>query len=422
MPRQRTTLPPVKSLSVVLPVAALLALASLSTAQEWTRFRGPNGSGIGQAKLPDQITEKDFAWKIELPGKGHSSPVVWGDRVFVTCNPSGTAKRVAVCVNAADGKLAWQHEYNSAPAFRQHSDNTLTSATPAVDAERVYVAWMSPEGSGIVALDQKDGREMWKTDLGPFQSQHGPGTSPMVHEGLVYLDFDPDGPASFLVALDAKTGAERWRWKREGTKHSSITPCIFTPKQGAPQVISMSYSVGLTALDAKTGTMAWQLPGLFTKRCVASPIVADGLVFGQCGEGQAESFVEAVRPAADGKSAKKAYEVIRTGGYVPTPLVLGDHLFLWKENGLVTRLRAADNEQTWSERVQGPFYGSPIAVGDRLYNLTRRGELVVVSAGDTFREIARVPLGEGSFATPAVSGGRMFVRTFTHLIAIGAGK
>lgn len=404
---------------VVLPIVALFALAAFASAQEWTRFRGPNGSGIGQAKLTEQITENDVAWRTTLPGKGHSSPVIWGDRVFVTCNPEGTGKRVAVCVNATDGKIVWQRDFDEAPKFRQHADNSLASATPAVDAERVYVTWMSPEGSGLAALDQKDGRELWKKDLGPFQSQHGPGTSPMVHDGMVFLDFDPDAPGSFLAAFDAKTGAERWRWKREGTNHSSITPCLFTPKNGAPQIISISRTVGLTALDPQNGVIAWQMPGLFTKRCVASPIVAGDLIIGQCGEGQAESFVEVVRPAADGKSAVKAYEVIRTGGYVPTPLALGDALFLWKENGLVTKLRAANNEQVWSERVQGPFYGSPIAIGDRLYNVTRRGELVVVSAGDGFKEVARVPLGEGSFATPAVSGGRLFVRTFTQLIAFG---
>jgi outer membrane protein assembly factor BamB len=126
-----------------------------------------------------------------------------------------------------------------------------------------------------------------------------------------------------------------------------------------------------------------------------------------------------VKVSDDGKSAEKVYEVIRTGGYVPTPIAVGDFLFLWKENGLVTCLRAANNEQVWSERVQGPFYGSPIEIGGRLYNVTRKGELVVLVAGDKFQEITRFNLGEGSHATPAVAGGRMYVRTFTHLLALG---
>jgi outer membrane protein assembly factor BamB len=144
-----------------------------------------------------------------------------------------------------------------------------------------------------------------------------------------------------------------------------------------------------------------------------------GLIIAQCGEGRAESFVEEVQPATDGRSAQKIYEVVRVGGYVPTPIAYGDRLYLWKENGLVTCLKLADNQQVWSERVEGPYYGSPVCVNGRLYNMTTRGDLVVLATGDLFKQIARIPLGEGSQATPAVSGGRMYLRTATHLISVG---
>ena len=389
-------------------------------AQEWTRFRGPNGSGLGAAaNLPAEFGEKDFNWKIELPGGGNSSPVIWGQRVFVTCNPANTGKTVLLCLNAADGKILWQREHET-NTFRKHADNSYASASPAVDAERVYFLTMAPEGSTLAAFDHADGREVWKKDLGPFVSQHGPGTSPIVQDGVVLVDFDPDEPQSFLLAADAKTGAERWRWAHTGgEKHTSSTPCIFTPKQGGPQVVITTKKAGANGVDLLTGKPMWQLPDLLPRRCVASPVVAGDLVFAQCGEGQAESSVFAVQPSPDGKSAQKVYEVVRTGGYVPTPIVVGQLLFLWKENGLVTCLRAANNEQVWSERVQGPFYGSPIAVNGRLYSFTRRGELVVLNAGDKFQELARIPLGEGSYATPAVSGGRMYLRTFAHLTSVG---
>ncbi len=401
-------------------VAIFLGASFVARAQEWTRFRGPNGSGLGVApKLPAMFSEKEFNWKIELPGRGHSSPVVWGERVFVTGNPAGTTQRVIACVSAADGKTLWQKAYATG-GYRLHADNNYAAASPAVDAERVYFHWASPENSGLVALDQKDGRELWKLDLGPFLSQHGPGASPIVFEDLVMLNFDQDQPKSFLIAVEAITGKQRWRWEHAGTKHSASTPCIFTPKSGAPLVITESFSTGLVANDVRTGALAWQLPDLMTKRCVSSPFVTPGgLIIAQCGEGRAESFVEAVRPAADGKAAAKAYEVLRVGGYVPTAIAVGDVLFLWKENGLVTCLRAGTGEQLWSERVEGPFYGSPVCVNNRLYNMTTRGDLIVLAVGEKFQPPQRIPLGEGSQATPALSGGRMYLRTFTHLISVG---
>jgi len=393
--------------------------ATMAAPLEWPRFRGPNGAGAGSVKLPEPLTAESFNWKVELPGSGHSSPVVANGRIFVTCNPKDTAKRILVAVDAADGKIAWQREYETG-TFRIHSDNSYASSSPAVDSERVYVSWMSPEGSGLAAVSQKEGKELWRKDLGPVIAQHGPGASPIVEAGKVLIEIDQDGPKSFLAAFDAETGAEQWRWEHAGGKASSSTPCLHLPPKGAPQVLTISNTLGMSAVDLATGKLAWQLPELMPKRCVASPIItAGGLAIAQCGEGQAESFVKAVQVASDGKSAKEAYEVRRTGGYVPTPLAVSEFLFLWKENGLVTCLKAATNEQVWSERVQGPFYGSPVAADGRLFNVTRKGELVTVAAGAKFAEFPRVDLGEGSHASPAISGGRMYLRTFAHLLSLG---
>jgi outer membrane protein assembly factor BamB len=165
------------------------------------------------------------------------------------------------------------------------------------------------------------------------------------------------------------------------------------------------------------------MPDIFKLRCVASPVLTtEGLIIAQCGQGQAASEIQAIKGAAENKPAK-AYEIVRTGGYVPTPIAVGDLLFLWKENGTVTCVRSSDGEQIWSERAEGPYYASPICIGGkggRLYNITRAGELVVIGATDKFKLIQRFPLGEkNSYATPAVSGGRLYVRTYTQLISIG---
>ncbi|MHA3775050.1 outer membrane protein assembly factor BamB family protein [Verrucomicrobiota bacterium sgz303538] len=401
-----------------------IPLASATSAEpEWNRFRGPNGSGLAIApNLPIPFTENDLRWKITLPGRGHSSPVIANGKVFVTATPSDTNKRTLLAVNEADGAILWQKEWEAA-TFRQHADNSYTSASPAVDGERVYIWWTSPEQSWIAAFDQKDGREIWKRELGGFVSQHGAGSSPVVFENSVILDFSQegtDGKGSFTICLDARTGNPQWKVDRQSSTSSASTPCIYQSKNGAPQLILINRTSGMTSLDPRTGKTNWELPSLIPKRCVASPVVTDdGLVIAQCGEGQAESFVYAVRPGINGSAPSKVYEVVRTGGYVPTPLAVGKNVFLWKENGLVTCLRADNNEQVWSERVEGPFYGSPICVNGYLLNTTRRGDLVVVKAGEKFEQVARIPLGEGSFATPAVANGRMYLRTFTHLLAVG---
>lgn len=407
--------------SLVFPyLLGLSWLGQPAEAQEWARFRGPNGSGVGSApQLPAIFSAQDFNWKITLPGSGHSSPVIWGDRIFVTATVPGTAKRVICCLDAKDGQTRWTKEYESA-SFRQHADNSYASISPALDAERVYFWWGAPEGSTLVALSQKDGQEVWKYDLGSFTSQHGPGTSPIVVGDAVLLNFDQDRPESFLLALDAKSGELRWKYVHAGTSASASTPCLYQNPDGRTEAILISRTEGISAVDVATGKVTWQIAGLLPKRCIASPVITpSGLVIAQCGEGQAESFVYAVQPGSAGQPAKKVYEVIRTGGYVPSPLAVGEFLYLWKENGLVTCLRSATNEQVWSERVEGPFYGSPVVISGRLYNITRRGDLVVLATGEKFEQIARIPLGEGSFASPAVSGGRMYLRTFTHLISVG---
>jgi outer membrane protein assembly factor BamB len=411
-------------LSLPVVTAAVLGLSFSAGAQEWTRFRGPNGSGIGKAALPEQLTDKDIAWQCELPGTGHSSPVVWAERVFVTCTPKSgpdaEARRILVCVGAKDGKIQWQREFATG-VYRKHADNSFASPSCAVDAERVYLWTAGPDQSALTALRQADGGEVWRQPLGAFASQHGPGASPIVEGKMVFLQSSQDSPGSFIAAFDAATGKPLWKNELQGGQHSIATPCFLSTPKG-PQLISLSTDNGLLGFDPGTGKKLWSISDIFKLRTVASPVVTPaGLVIAQCGQGQSASEIQAVEGAAEFKP-HKAYEIVRIGGYVPTPLAVDDLLFLWKENGYVTCVRAAKNEQLWSERVEGPYYASPICVGGkggRLYNITRRGDLVVVGAEEKFRLIQRFPLGEGSYSTPAVSGGRMFVRTFSQLICIG---
>jgi outer membrane protein assembly factor BamB len=201
-------------LILLLPFA-LIGCAVNSQAQEWTRFRGPNGSGVSKAKtIPTKISDGDINWKIELPGSGHSSPVVWGERIFLTTTGDKAGGISVVCVDAKDGRILWDQDFLLTP-FTRHQFNSFASATPAVDADRLYVVWNEPEHLMLTALDH-GGKKIWQRDFGPFVSQHGCGMSPLVYKGKVILANEQDDAkfvkgstrsgTSFVVALDAQTG------------------------------------------------------------------------------------------------------------------------------------------------------------------------------------------------------------------------
>lgn len=388
--------------------------------QEWTRFRGPNGSGLAEAPgLPVKWSEKDFLWKIELPGGGHSSPVVWGDKVFVTSADKETGARTLLCIGVGDGHVLWKREFPLA-AYGQHNDNSYAAATPAVDADHVYICWITPEHYDLIAIDHA-GKDVWKVDLGPFKTQHMNGSSPILFEDMVIIANDQDIPASCVIALDRKTGARRWRVPRQSTKAASATPCIYQPKGQPAQLILTSFSDGMTALDPYTGSLLWRLNDVFDVRVVASPIVAGDLLIGNAGEGPGGRELVAVKPAAsrEGK-AQVAYKLVPKTPYVPTPLAKGNRLFMWADSGIISCLEASTGREIWSEKVGASFYGSPVCVNDKLYCVSKKGEVFVVSAGDKYQMLARNPLGELAHTTPAISGGRMFVRTYSHLVCIGA--
>jgi outer membrane protein assembly factor BamB len=395
----------------------LAALAEKASAQEWTRFRGPNGSGIGASTtIPLQWTEKDYNWKVALPGVGHSSPVVWGERVFVTSGDEETGTRTILCLRASDGERLWLREF---PAVRhgKHQDNSFASATPAVDERHVYVCWGSPKEYLVVALDH-NGKEAWRTDLGGFRSGHGFGPSPIVHDDILVVPNDQDAQSS-LFGLDWATGKVRWKVPRK-SKSSYATPCAFQPRGRSAELIFTSYEHGISSIDPKTGRVNWELD-VFDKRHVetpiSSPIVAGDLVLGTCGWLGVRQEVVAIRPSAE--AAREIYRIDRSAPLCTTPLVHGGLLFLWSDSGMVTCADVRTGEVHWRERVRGSYYSSPVCVENRLYSVSRDGEVVVLAAAKRFELLARHSLGEGSHSTPAIAAGHIYFRTFSHLISLG---
>jgi outer membrane protein assembly factor BamB len=399
-------------------IACLLVLCLTPSlrAQEWTRFRGPNGTGIARADLPPAITPDRIRWKSTLPGAGHSSPVLWGGRVFIACADEKDATRIIACLDAEDGRLLWKRQYACTP-FRQNRDSSFAASTPAVDDLHIYFFWNGAESSPLVALDH-DGREAWRADLGPHRSQHGNGNSPIVFEDLVIIGNDQEGPESFLLAVDRRTGQTRWKTPRTSSSASACTPFIHQPPGQAPQVIFTSRNEGVAAYEARTGKLVWQISDILDRRVVASPIFAGGLIIANCGEGQAGRVLVAVAPPADGQPARKAWEVKVQAPYVPTPICVNGLLFLWTDTGTITAVLPATGEQVWQERLGSAFYSSPLAAGGRLYNTSKKGELFIIAAADRFELLGRLDLAEQCFASPAAAGQRLFIRTSTSLLCI----
>lgn len=405
---------------------ALLFAAHSATAQEWTRFRGPNGTGESEVmSIPAKWTEADYNWKIKLPGIGHSSPVIWGDKVFLLSADPTTATRYVVCVSAASGEILWTRDYVTTP-HKLHERSSYGSCTPAVDAERVYVAWSDPEHTTFLALSHT-GKDVWNIDLGSWVSQHGFGTSPIVYEDLVIVQSsqEPDKRGgtpehSFIVAVDKKSGQFRWKTPRKVDTASYTVPCVYQPKGGAPEILCFTTAEGVFSLDPKTGKENWSQANAFSMRTISSPVLVSGLVIGTTGSGAGGNYLVAVKP---GKSSEVAYELKSKGQfkapYVPTPVARGDLVFLWNDTGIVSCIDGADGNVHWTQRVDGGYSGSPIRIADKIYCIDESGVVVVLAAEKEFKELAKNPLGEPSRSTPAVSGGRLYLRTYSHLISVG---
>lgn len=388
--------------------------------QEWSRFRGPNGTGISEAKgIPEKVTEKDYAWKVKLPGAGHSSPVLWGDRIFLTCtDDKGKASRMVVCIDAASGKELWSKSFEGRPQ-RLHQYNSYAASTPAADERHVYVTWATEREYIVLAMDH-DGKEVWRKDLGPWKAEHGGGVSPMVYQGMVIVANEQDG-ASFNTALDGATGKEKWKLERDAKLAAYSTPAIRKRDDGKEELLFNSTANGITAVDPATGKVNWSMnDDLFKLRCCSSPVVADGLCIGTCGNGAGVNSVVAIKPGEKGKS-----EVVYTikgrkmAPYVPTPLAKGSLLYLISDDGTASAFVAKTGEEKWRQSLNLRFFGSPVCVEDRIYVVSTNGVLVVLRAGEKFEEISRHELGETCHTTPAVARGRMFIRTLNHLVAIG---
>ena len=398
-----------------------LCLSGSVDGEEWPRFRGPDGAGQSEATtIPTFWTRQDYKWRVEVPGIGQSSPVVSGEQVFVMSAIQEDATKIIRSLRSVDGSLLWEVRFPSSTSDLGRS-SSYDTASPTVDAERLYAAWGSPRGYIVVALDRQKGKEVWRRDLGSFQGDHGFGPSPIRFEEMVILANDQSGP-SLTVALDRQTGQTRWAVERRTASSAYSTPIIYRPESGPPQLILASTSHGLSSFDPHTGKLNWEVADLFGRtRVVGSPVAAGGLIFAQGGLGNGARRMFAIRPPdlSSGSDAQVAYELEGSLPYVPTPVAHGKWLFLISDGGVASCIDIETGQRVWRERIGGNFYGSPVRVGNRIYFMSREGEMVVLAAAPQYQLLGRVDLEEPSHSTPAIADGVMYLRTFSHLMAIG---
>ncbi len=445
-PREMSPPEPQNRIGVV-PVEAPLTPAPpevlTDAMHNWPQWRGPLATGVApHADPPIEWSEtKNIRWKVELPGKGHSTPIVWGDRVFVTAAvPSGDVlsprysgrpgghdenpitrrvKFIVMALDRRDGSILWERTVRKAlPHEGGHFTSSLASASPVTDGKLLFASFNS---YGLYCLDF-DGKLKWQADLGRMHTLHGhgEGSSPALYGETLILNWDHEGP-SFVVAFDKRTGQERWRTEREAS--SSWTTPIVVQHGGRPQVI-ISGSQRVRGYDLATGAMIWEGKGLSVENVVASPVAGGGMVY--AGSTYDRPGMLAIRlDGAKGditETGQVAWVRTRGAPYVPSPLLYGETLyFIAHFQSVLTRVDARTGEdQPGPIRLTGlrAVFASPVAAAGRVYVTDRNGATIVLTHEDNPKALALNQLDDSFTASPAAVGRELLLRGERHLYSI----
>jgi outer membrane protein assembly factor BamB len=438
----------------VLPLLLLLA-ANVHAGDRWPAFRGGALAGVEEAKsLPDEWSAtRNAVWCVEIPGRGWSSPIVWGDKVFVTAvvsdgklrNPqkglyindlqgkveAGEHRWLVLCLDFKTGKTLWEREAaKGIPAGPIHLKNTYASETPVTDGERVYAYFGNV---GVFAFDFQ-GELKWSEKFSPVKTKMGWGTaaSPALYKDRLYLVNDNE-EKSWLIALDAKTGKQQWRIERE-EKSNWATPFVWENDQRTELVTAGTNKVRGYDLDSK---LLWEL-GNNSSLSIPTPFSRHGLLYVTSGyvlDGRKPLY--AIKPGASGDLTLKTDETSNkhiawcqktAGPYHPTPLVYGDYLYVLYDRGFLSCFNAKTGEKVYDkERIATnaqAFTASPWGYDGKVFCLSEDGETFVIEAGPTFKVLGKNSLDEMTLATPALAGGSLIVRTMSKLYRFekGAGK
>ncbi len=401
--------------------AVLLMFVRLSTlhGENWPGWRGPLRSGVTTDKgVPTHWSPTEAVlWKTPLIGTGISNPVVWNDRVFITAAEGRDQSELhLLCLDRDSGQVRWhQRLWGTAPTVFYYPKSGLASPSPITDGKRLWVFF----GTGDVFCFDLDGGLLWQRALadeyGPFENRFAAASSPLLVGDSIILQCDHYG-ASYLIAIDGHSGANRWKSERPEAWLSWSSPQIVPVGQQFELVVSGSEK--LDGYDPVTGQRLWTVRGM-VRECVPTPLWANGLVYAVSGPNGAHL---AIRPGGRGDvtDTHVAWRHDRGTSFVPSAIIVGDRYYLADDKGIASCMSTATGELLWRKRLGGKFTASPVSADGKLFFTSESGSTLVLDANSAeYVEIAHNEVGADVYASPAISQGRMFLRTSGHLVCIG---
>jgi len=387
-----------------------LCLAATALIQDWPEFRGPTGQGHSDERgLPLTWSEdKNVKWKVAIPGRGWSSPAIQGDRIWLTTATEEGKSLRAISVDRNTGAILQNIEvFRLKSAGSINSKNSQASPTPVIEGDRVYLHF----GAHGTACITQSGAIVWKNRLAYDNGQHGPGGSPVIYRDLLIVSCDGQD-IQYVAALDKLTGKMRWKRPRQG--YQAYTTPLVIRLPGGDQVISPG-ALRAIAYEPSTGKELWQVSYGEGFSNVPRPVYGHGMVFICTGFHDPSLLAVRLDGRGDVTKTHVAWALKRGISLTPSPLVIGDELYLISDNGIATCVDAKTGTVHWRSRVGGNHSASPIYADGRIYFLSEEGESVVIEPGKQFKLLARNQIDGETLASMAVSGASIFIRSQTHL-------
>jgi len=398
-------------------LAFALNLPGSASAENWPCWRGPRGDNHSADKdAPVQWDAANLTWKVAVPGVGHASPSVWGDRIYTVTGFREKGDRALLCFDRASGKLLWQETVVTGPLEKIHPENSFASGTPATDGKRVFTVFRVGDEIVIAAHDAISGKQLWLVRPGTHAGEWGFSNVPVLYKDKVIVDADSKG-ASFLIALNQADGREVWRVDRTRRGISYSAPLI-REMAGRVQLIQCG-DRSVASFNPDTGEELWKVDGP-SQEFVGTPTYSEkaGLVF--VNSSWPDRHLLAIKPDGHGDVTRThiAWRTNKGVPYVPSLLVVNDYLLAIDPKGTALCYEAATGNVLWQEPL-ARHHASPVAIRDLVVTIDDKGIVNVIRLGKEFQRVGRYELGEDCYASPAISDGQVFVRGFKHLFCFG---